>query len=317
MKIIDLTGEWLEQAQELIRQNEQEEREVVAALPDGAQLPPLEGLAENGLGAAAVEDGRLLGFLGAYGPWQPVFYTQDVRGVFSPLHAHAVQKENRVKIWRRLYQAAAEKWVRIGASSHAITLYAHDREAREALYLYGFGVRCMDLIRPLEEMAAGEGWNCFELPAERSAELTPLRRGLAQHLSQSPSFMRDTPDMVDTWLKRRLEEPPRMFAAQRDGKIAAYIEACGEGENYLSCCGGMMNINGAFCADEYRGTGAAQAVLGYMTQVFRREGFTCLGVDCESFNPTALGFWSKYFEAYTHSVVRRIDENALPKADPS
>ena len=40
-----------------------------------------------------------------------------------------------------------------------------------------------------------------------------------------------------------------------------------------------------------------------------------LGVDCESMNPTALGFWSKYFDAYTHSVVRRIDENAIAPAD--
>jgi hypothetical protein len=33
-----------------------------------------------------------------------------------------------------------------------------------------------------------------------------------------------------------------------------------------------------------------------------------LGVDFESFNPTASDFWLKYFTEYTHSVVRRIDD---------
>ena len=43
----------------------------------------------------------------------------------------------------------------------------------------------------------------------------------------------------------------------------------------------------------------------------RKEGATLLGVDCETFNPTAIHFWKKYFTQYTTSVVRRIDEYAL------
>jgi len=34
-------------------------------------------------------------------------------------------------------------------------------------------------------------------------------------------------------------------------------------------------------------------------------------VDFESFNPTAWGFWCKHFASYTHSVVRRVDENIV------
>lgn len=43
-------------------------------------------------------------------------------------------------------------------------------------------------------------------------------------------------------------------------------------------------------------------------QRFIAEDYTMLGVDFESFNPTARGFWLQYFAPYTHSVVRRIDE---------
>ena len=49
----------------------------------------------------------------------------------------------------------------------------------------------------------------------------------------------------------------------------------------------------------------------YVEAVLSREGYRRLGVDFESFNPTAQGFWLKHFTANTHSVVRRIDENAV------
>lgn len=42
--------------------------------------------------------------------------------------------------------------------------------------------------------------------------------------------------------------------------------------------------------------------------MLKREGYTRLGVNFESFNPTARVFLLKYFNDYTHSVVRRIDE---------
>ena len=310
MKIVDFTPEWIPQALDLLHAACAEERAFVPRLPADAPLPDLNDLTANGLAVAAVEDGRLLGYLGAYGPWKPVFYTQDVCGVFSPLHAHAVQKENRLRIWRRLYQAAAEKWLAAGAVSHAVTLFAHDKMSQEALYMYGFGVRCMDLLRPTEDVSA-PAWRCRELPAAEQAALTPLRRMLAEHLENSPCFLCDPPEVIDRWLQNRLAHPPRAFVAEADGQIVAYMEATEDGENFLAETPGCMNICGAYCLPAYRGTGAAQALLAHMISAFRAEGCTRLGVDCESFNPTALGFWSKHFTAYTHSVVRRIDENAL------
>jgi ubiquinone/menaquinone biosynthesis C-methylase UbiE len=53
------------------------------------------------------------------------------------------------------------------------------------------------------------------------------------------------------------------------------------------------------------------ALLIQLMRVLKQEGYRLLGVDCESFNPNARGFWSKYFEEYTHSVVRRIDDKAI------
>jgi len=311
MNIVDFDSKWLDQARQLIRENHLEERAMVSVLPEQRDIPPLEALADNGLGAAAEEDGKLLGFLSAYGPWQPVFCTPDTKGVFSPLHAHAVQRDNRMRIWQWLYQAAAEKWVKAGAVSHAITLYAHDERAKEALYLYGFGVRCMDLMRPMEGIGASASWQCRELPGDEQWRLDPLRWQLNDHLGNSPCFMFQPPWRLEAWMKGKREHPPRAFVAEMEGQIIAYAEADREGENYLSDEPGTMNICGAYCLPEYRGSGAVQGALEKMIAVFRQEGYQRLGVDCESFNPTALAFWGKYFQPYTYSVVRRIDENAI------
>lgn len=313
MKIIDFTKELIPAARRLAMDNYAEEREAVPALPENAELPPLDELAENGFGAAAVDGGALLGFLGAYGPWEPVFCTRNVRGVFSPMHAHGAVKENRAEIYQRMYQAAAEKWVRAGAASHAITLYAHDAATNEAFYTYGFGMRCMDLIRPVDDAVfpAVEGCICCELPAGRQTELRAMRYGLSDHLAQSPSFMVDSPEDTADWIGKREKYPPRTFVAEVDGAIAAYLEMKPEGENFAAYSPDMLNICGAYCLPEYRGRGVMQALLGYALSVLRAEGFRRLGVDCESFNPTALRFWRKHFTVYTHSVVRRIDENAV------
>ena len=48
-----------------------------------------------------------------------------------------------------------------------------------------------------------------------------------------------------------------------------------------------------------------------LIQKMKKKRYTRLGVDFESINPTGWGFWLKYFDTYTHSVVRRIDEKSV------
>lgn len=312
MQIIDFSKDLIPAAIRLIWENYEDERAVVSTLPDLDTMPPLDELAENGLGAAAVESGVFLGFLSAYGPWGPVFTTQ-ANGVFSPIHAHAAQKEKRVAIYQRLYQAAGEKWMRAGAASHAVALFAHDTDAQTAFYFNGFGMRCMDLIRPMTPIAADITSCCafLELPDSRFREVHPLRLALSEHLSHSPGFMYTLPEYAEDWLRRKEAAKPRVFIAEDDGRIVAYLEVDAEGENFATYAEGMQNICGAYCLPEYRGTGTIQGVLNLLISTLRAEGNTRLGVDCESINPTASHFWPKYFDVYTHSVVRRIDENIL------
>ena len=100
----------------------------------------------------------------------------------------------------------------------------------------------------------------------------------------------------------------RIFAAETDGRIIGFISIDDNAENFITEHDTMKNICGAYFDENYRGKGIAQNLLSFIAETFKAEGVTHLGVDCETLNPTALNFWGKYFEPYTYSFARRIDE---------
>lgn len=277
-------------------------------------LPELHSLA-NGLGVAAVENGQLVGYLCAYGPFKGMFGTwgtcfeEQFVGVFSPIHAHGVAAEAPPKTWQRMYQAAAAKWVQAGAAYHAIAVYEHDVLAKAALFRYGFGQRCADAIRPVETIDAApvSGVSCCELPAGSAEMVRELRRGLDVHLCQSPCFMARTDEGRHAWLEAVKHRDSRLFAAMAAGQVIAFIEVTDEGENFLTEGQEMRNICGAYCVPEWRGTGVSKLLLDHVLHTLQAEGVRRLGVDYETMNPTAAGFWEKYFTPYTASLVRRVD----------
>ena len=313
MLITDFLSEHIPAAQALVLENYEEERTAVPCLPEISALPDFDGFVENGLGVAALENGELVGFLCVYDPWCPAFWTPDTTGVFSPLHGHAAKKENRVRIYRRLYQAAAEKWVKAGAASHALSLCAHDADGERAFFTYGFGLRCIDAMRAATPLGvpAPAGMTLIELPRARVHEIAPLRRALSTHFGQSPCFMCDSPEEIESQIANAETRDSRLFAAEQNGVPKAFLEVRVGGENFATYAPDLLNICGAYCVPELRGTGAMQALLDFLLRTLQGEGITRLGVDFESFNPTALGFWTKHFDVYTHNLVRRIDENAL------
>jgi len=132
-------------------------------------------------------------------------------------------------------------------------------------------------------------------------------------MAGSPTFIARPSDSEEAYLSEVLGDGSRFFAAEKNGRAVAHLKIGGRGETFVCATPGMENICGAYCLPEFRGTGIAAALLGYTAACLGREGRTRLGVDFESINPAASGFWHKHFTAYTHSVVRRIDEHALTK----
>ena len=314
-KIVDFNKSHIEEAKKLALLNYNEEWHAVKDLPYVDEVPDLNGFVKNELGVAMFDNDTMIGFLCCHDPWENAF-TTAARGTFSPIHAHGAIFKDRSAVYKKLYQAAAEKWVKKGISSHSMGLYAHDAGAIDAFFHYGFGLRCIDAIRPLTvlECTACDSHIGFEeIPKHEEIKIRELRYLLHDHLAQSPCFMYSSPEKYEHWIKRAETRDSRVFIAKQKEKIIAYLEIIDEGENFATEVRDMMNICGAFCFPEYRGKGIVQNLLNFIIVQLKAEGYERLGVDFESINAAASGFWLKYFTAYTNGVVRRIDENVLNK----
>ncbi|GFZ30190.1 GNAT family N-acetyltransferase [Clostridium zeae] len=312
MEIFDFELKHVEEAKLIAISNYNEEREYVKVLPEIYTFPDLEHFANNGLGVVAFDNGRMVGFLCCYEPWESA-YNSKAKGTFSPIHAHGTVKENRCRVYRKMYEAAAEKWVKNKITYHSIALYAHDQEAVNAMFTYGFGLRCIDAIRPMEglEIQCNNEVIFEELSKAEIPKVREMRKLLTEHLGHSPCFMYSTQEVFERWLTRAEARNTRLFVAIDEEKPIAFVEIAGGGENFATEVPDMCNICGAFCLPEYRGKNIYQSLLNFTILKLKEEGYNRLGVDFESFNPNANMFWTKYFTSYTNGVVRRIDECAL------
>lgn len=313
MDILDFEKKHVEEAREIALANYYDERRFVKELPQICDVPDLYRFAENGLGVAAFENKKMIGFLCCCEPFDNAFRATDVRGVFSPMGANAAVSEKRPQIYAALYQAAGEKWIKTRAVSHAVCLYAHDEKVQELFFHYGFGLRCLNAVRPMEwiDCESCEGYDFAELSNAECLLAYPLHLALYRHYCKSPFFMYRRPETHEEFLTAALQEGARFFAAKQNGKICAFVKISTPGETFAATGGSYRHIRGAYCLPEHRGKGLYQNLLNFTISKLKNEGYTRLGVDSESFNPTARRFWLKYFNAYTYSVVRRIDERIL------
>jgi len=315
MRILPFAAEHIEQAAQLALSNYQAKRRHVPVLPPVSVWPDLSGFAANGMGVAAFEGEEMLGFLCAVSPFGNAFRSTDAVGVFSPMHANGAIEKGRARIYARMVQEAGELWAEAGASSHGMCLYAHDLKGQQQLFRYGYGLRCVDAIRGMDaiDVRPCDGFSVCELTEDECTRVLPLVHLLDTHMTASPTFMLRPSATEALFLEDIAQSRSRLFAAQIDGEIVAFIRAQPEGETFICDTPGYLHITGAFCLPAYRGRGVYQGLFNHLVRTLQAEGYTRLGVDFESINPAAYGFWLKYFDAYTYGLVRRIDEHVLTR----
>jgi len=316
MKIVDFKREHITQAKTLVRQNFDELRLINPNIPKIINLPEMVEFADNNMGIAIFNDENdiLLGFMSCYGPFENAFRNKNVNGIWSPIHANAVINQVGIQkdyIYKRLYEHAAKKWVEKGALIHSITLYEHEKEVINAFYTYGFGLRCVDAVRSLDNIKIMQNsikkLKFSELQNHEYTRITNMKNLLIEHLRQSPCFLNYKTMSESECLEKIHQNKIRIFIAENDEKIIGMIQIKNGGENFISDSSEMQNICSAYLLEEYRNQGIFEQLLQFVIETVKTNGYKCLGVDFESFNPSGSGFWLKHFKAYTSSVVRRID----------
>ena len=316
VNIVPLEERHLPDALALARESFLREQMHVPSLPiesaDDALRDAVANTVRNGIGVAAEESGRLQGFMAFYGPIDNLF--GDAKGAISPIHAHAVTGERRDRLYSWLFQHVADAVVGQGMTSLAISTFAHDRDVARALSFNGFGIRNADGIRDLQapiDTSPVSGYTFAALPPEDVLEIHPLENGLVQHLRSSPTFLALDDITEEAFIERSRDA--RFFVARTGSGIVGYIKITQTGENLLTTVPWMLNITGAYLLPEHRGRGVYRGLAAYAAATLRDKGVRLLGVDFETMNPAAFHFWSKYFDIYTHSYARRIDEGVLDR----
>ena len=267
----------------------------------------INNLFENGRGKIALEDNKLVGYLGFWGPWDGCF--GNAKGVFCPLTACGFTGVDRGKTASILYASIAGEMAQEEVYVYSLSLYAHDEEVARSFAMNGFGIRCSDAMMKLSDrnVTSTKEMNLTvqELKPEEKKQINPLRKGLVKHLAEAPVFFPTDLSSYDEWFQK---DDIRVFAAMKEGEAIGFLSLNEEAENFITEHSKVINICGMYVAESYRNMGIAQQLLEAVCSICEKEGKTHLGVDCETLNPTALRFWDKYFTNYTYSYSRRIDE---------
>lgn len=263
-------------------------------------------------GAVAIERGKLLGYLGFCGSINGFF--GNVKGSFSPLFANGYGGENRGKIVSLLFQHASEEMIKEEILSYAIMVYSHDVEVMTSLVMNGFGVRCSDAIRNVDKPMAiqvNPEYSYEEIHHNDAGCLLPLKNSLIRHLRNSPTYIPNEELSEENFISLCNKRESRFFVAKDKSQIIGYLEVTNDGETFISEEPDYLHLCGAYLKEGYRGKNIYQSLLSFVLEALKKDGIKRLGVDCETINPTALSFWGKYFDSYTYSFTRRIDERII------
>lgn len=293
------------------------EREATKCLPmidtEEAYYKAIESIVDHNLAYVAEEQGKILGFMGAYGPIDEFF--GNSKGVFIPNHGHGSIDENREYIYQSLLTYSMGEWAKEGLLSYAMTFFNHDDELKELMFLNGFGGRCMDAMKAIDQMELStnleEGYSIKEVSYANVDQLLGFKNKLVDHIAKSPVFFPTKKFDVESFRDKSEKRQSVFFGLFYEEKAVGYVEFMEEGESKSSMHPSVINITGAYLMPEHRGNGRYTSLLNHGIKAMKEKGYTKCGVDFETLNTTAYRFWRKHFEIYTISVARRVDEHVL------
>ncbi len=312
MKISDFDPRYLPQAAALFVRSFEKQRHATPALPDRLEHADevtalLDCLFQRCRGVIAVEDDRLVGYLGWF--TADHFRETDRRGAYVPEWGHATIDDGKPAIYRALYRAAAEQWNAAGYDVHAITLLACDPIAQQVWFWNGFGLTVVDAVRPMQplDISFSTDLAVRRATAQDVTALAELDVEHCQHYARSPIFMTLRASSTADQFIEFLARPKNSVWLALDREVPIGFIRC-EGYDFDGVAmvesAQTIGITGAYVRPAYRGRKAAVALLDAALRDYAKRNMACCTVNFESFNPEAAAFWMKYFEPVGLSVVR-------------
>jgi GNAT superfamily N-acetyltransferase len=270
---------------------------------------------KGAIGAAAIENGKLSGFIIGL-PREDEFFG---RSVWSKVPMHALAEGVEPALYRHLYAAAGEQWMANGYPNHYVEEPAIEKTALWTWFGLGFGQQqvygALDLAAhshseftndgkiTIRRAAAGDeeilksfAWNVagYQMGAPVWA---PTAENEKAELEEGYSELATDPDSI-TWLAFDGDSPVGMQ------RYHAVVDAS---KDILNVEGGIELAPGS-TMPQARGKGSATLMTQHGLAYAREHGFkTCL-IDWRTTNLLSAAFWPKMgFEPVVFRLERRVD----------
>ncbi len=320
LEVVALAQEHLAPAVDLFCASYREFRRRLPVMPERYErpdvvLPPLRSLASKCPGVAALDDGRLVGYLAGF--LVPNLKGRD-SGVYCPEYGHAVARDaapERAWIYRKMYESVARTWVSEKCLNHSLTILANDREAVEAWFWSGFGMIVVDMVRGIEPLAPA-GREAAGPPVRRAGaadvrSLLPLLQEHELYYTGSPMFMLREPPGEEAEYATMLDDPEVAYLIADDGKTILGFLRIQTSQGDASAVvrdPGTAAISGAYVRPVLRGHGFGRALVESAIAWAKERGCSRISLDFEAANLQAARFWPKYFAPACYSLFRHVDD---------
>jgi ribosomal protein S18 acetylase RimI-like enzyme len=304
LEVVLFSDEHLEDAARLLAARHAHQREVEPLLPVQFEAPAaareevIEAWRTEGAsGAAAFDDGRLVGYLiGA--PRDREVWGENV---WVELAGHAVEEAEDV---RDLYAAAAAGWFDEGRRRHYALVPATDAELVDAWFRLGFGHQQAHGLREVPAQVDARIPDGFEIrePLEEDIEaLLAVDISLPAHQRSSPVFStRPLPTdeaLRVEWRSTLAGAEEKVLIGCLDGRPVACWSISpaelsshhrGLGRPERACCLGFAST-----LPEVRGSGIGVALTDASLAAAAAEGYAAMVTDWRVTNLLASRFWPR------------------------
>jgi ribosomal protein S18 acetylase RimI-like enzyme len=304
LEVVPFSDEHLDDAGRLLAARHARQREVEPLLPQRFEDPAASReeierswRADDSSGAAALRDGRLVGYLIA-GPRDAAIWGDNV---WVELAGHAVEEPEDA---RDLYANAAAHWVEQGRTRHYALMPTTDPALIDSWFRLGFG---QQQAHAVQEVRAGakhpriDGLEIRRPAVDEIDSLIELDLALPRHQRSAPVFS-DRPlpseqEIRDEWIDTLARDEEDVLVAFRDGKpLACWSVVAAELSSHFRGLAGPERacyLAYASTLPEARGSGIGVALTNASLARAAERGDSAIVTDWRVTNLLASRFWPK------------------------
>ncbi|WZL73133.1 GNAT family N-acetyltransferase [Clostridiaceae bacterium 35-E11] len=141
--------------------------------------------------------------------------------------------------------------------------------------------------------------------------LLELWRNLVQYLRMSPTYYPEDEFTDRAFLDHIHNKGTRLFVVEQNQKIIGMIDVSKDSNSFITTEEDTMNVGELYIKQNYRGYNIVAGLLLHVNNTLKKEGVKRLWVEHGTTNPTAQRFWGKYFNQFTYTLTRKIDERII------